>query len=120
MNIVMENIQVKCKGCGAAVDIKDGLIGLITRFGILCDNCRHTPVDYKSMPYNDYLKTEHWQQVRKEALVRAGYRCQLNSDHKNRLEVHHNNYNHLGAERPQDVFVMCEDCHGRHHGELPY
>lgn len=111
---------VKCKRCGSAVEVRDDLRGVVTRFGILCDSCRHVPLDYKSMPYSEYLKTEHWKAVRKAALQRAGNRCQLNSSHTKRLEVHHNNYDHLGEERPKDVIVLCRDCHSKHHRELPY
>lgn len=120
MDLSIGNMSTKCKKCGSVVVIKNDLAGLITRFGILCDTCRHTPLNYKEMPYKEYLKTEHWKAVRRAALERAGNRCQLNSNHTDRLEVHHNNYDHLGAERAKDVIVLCQECHGKHHRKLPY
>jgi hypothetical protein len=72
--------------------------------------------EYRNMPYEEYLKTEHWQKIRKEALLRAGYRCQLCNAAKP-LDVHHRTYERLGEERPDDVIAICRDCHERHHGK---
>lgn len=79
------------------------------------------PVDEQerlaSLPYGVYLKSAHWQQVRKDALTRAGNRCSLcNSD--SLLQVHRRTYERRGAERPGDVVVLCDSCHGRHHDAL--
>lgn len=68
--------------------------------------------------YRAYLQTEHWQRVRKEAKERAGYRCQLcGSDKVYNLEVHHNSYENLYNEKPEDVVVLCGPCHSRYHGD---
>lgn len=83
--------------------------------GYICDSCKQ--VEYKHMDYKEYLKTPHWQRVRGEALVRAGMKCQL-CPRKHLLEVHHNTYERLGAERPEDVIAICEGCHETHHGVL--
>jgi len=34
----------------------------------------------------------------------------------NGLEVHHNTYDRLWCEDPEDLAVVCADCHGTHHG----
>lgn len=68
-----------------------------------------------SMPYADYLKTEHWQQVRKSALARAEHRCQLCNAAEN-LNVHHRTYENRGAEKDSDVTVLCKPCHEQFHG----
>lgn len=67
--------------------------------------------------YQAYLKTPHWKRIRSEALQRAGNRCQLNASHTRNLQVHHNNYECLWHEGPEDVIVLCGDCHGRFHLE---
>lgn len=79
------------------------------------------PVDEQDrlarLPYRTYLRTDHWQRVRREALKHFANRCALCNSSK-LLEVHHRTYERRGAERPADVIVLCDDCHGRHHGKL--
>jgi len=62
------------------------------------------------MTYAEYLQTDHWKGIRAAALWFAGERCQLCGGHKD-LQVHHNNYNCLGHERPEDLVVLCDRCH---------
>lgn len=71
----------------------------------------------RTMPYQQYLQTEHWQFVRRAALARAGGRCQL-CNSPSRLQVHHRTYERRGAEHDTDVTVLCDNCHGRYHGKL--
>jgi hypothetical protein len=71
----------------------------------------------RAMPYDEYLKTEEWQMQRQAALRRANYQCFM-CRNKTKLEVHHRTYERLGAELPEDLIVLCEPCHRRHHGML--
>jgi hypothetical protein len=73
----------------------------------------------RAMPYDDYLKTEEWQMRRQAALRQADYQCFM-CPNKSKLEVHHRTYERLGAERPEDLIVLCESCHRRHHGMLAH
>lgn len=73
-------------------------------------------VELRTMPYADYLKTEHWQQVRTAALRRAGYRCALCNAKDTVLDVHHRTYENRGHEHSSDVIVLCRTCHGKFHG----
>lgn len=70
----------------------------------------------KFMPYEEYLQTNHWKDVRKRALYRSGYKCQLCSS-KGNLNVHHNTYENRGNEKDEDLIVLCEKCHGKFHGK---
>lgn len=81
---------------------------------------RFTVSELRSMPYKDYLQTDHWKAIRAQALARANYRCQV-SNSTYRLQVHHRTYENLGNERPEDVVVLCEECHALYHkrGKLP-
>jgi len=74
----------------------------------------------RRLPYAEYLKSRHWQRQRKEALERAGHRCQVCNVDELPLEVHHRTYERLGREVPDDLFVLCEVCHGifSKHGRL--
>ena len=67
--------------------------------------------------YAAYLDTPHWRTLRRLALEAADNRCLL-CDASETLEVHHRTYERLGAERLRDLVVLCEACHGRHHGVL--
>ena len=66
------------------------------------------------MKYMDYLNTEHWQKVRKDALKRSNYSCQL-CNSKDSLNVHHRTYERKGEELPSDVIVLCQFCHKKFH-----
>jgi 5-methylcytosine-specific restriction endonuclease McrA len=60
--------------------------------------------------YRTYLLTRAWQVKRAGALHRAGYRCER-CFAKYGLEVHHTTYERLGAERHEDLEVLCKRCH---------
>ena len=69
---------------------------------------------YADMPYPQYLLTEHWRKTRSEAILRAGSKCQVCSRPK-KLEAHHRTYDRVGHERPEDVTVLCSECHDLFH-----
>ena len=60
--------------------------------------------------YREYLESPHWEFVRDAALWAASYRCQLCRGQRD-LQVHHNNYDCLGDETPDDLVVLCKKCH---------
>lgn len=70
--------------------------------------------DLATMPYTEYLKTPHWATKRKEALDRASHRCTL-CNAEDDLHVHHRTYERRGWEQPDDLIVLCKDCHERFH-----
>lgn len=71
--------------------------------------------DLKSMLYKDYLETDHWKQLRKRKLRLSGYKCQICASKEN-LNVHHNTYENRGCEKDEDLVVLCNECHKKHHG----
>ena len=67
--------------------------------------------------YAEYIaESPWWRRVREDALDRANRRCQLCAA-QGFLNVHHNNYDRIGRERPSDVIALCRDCHAQHHGK---
>lgn len=68
--------------------------------------------------YLAYLNSPHWRWVRNRALKRVAYRCER-CDAKRDLQVHHKSYERLGAERPDDLEVLCFSCHADHHVAEP-
>jgi 5-methylcytosine-specific restriction endonuclease McrA len=73
----------------------------------------------RSMPYQEYLRTDHWRTARAGALRRAGYACQVCSA-KLDLHVHHRTYERRGCERENDLIVLCRQCHATFHGKLAH
>lgn len=71
----------------------------------------------RSMPYDEYLRTDHWQNKRASALEDAGYRCQICYSERN-LHVHHRTYKRRGHELPEDLTVLCSECHQHFHDKL--
>jgi chromosomal replication initiation ATPase DnaA len=70
--------------------------------------------ELRTMPYDQYLLTPEWQERRKQALLRAQYRCQV-CNSTERLHVHHRTYERRGAEEAGDLTVLCRDCHELYH-----
>lgn len=66
------------------------------------------------MNYREYLQSEHWLNMRRGALERAGWRCQV-CNNKTRLDVHHRTYERRGHELPDDLTVLCRSCHETFH-----
>lgn len=63
--------------------------------------------------YFTYIQSPQWKRKADAAKKRAGYRCQICNRHKSEvtLDAHHRTYERLGDERPDDITVLCRDCH---------
>ena len=66
---------------------------------------------YASLPYDDYLKTIHWQDVRARALLKDP--CCVICGGADCLQIHHTTYENLGYESDTDVITLCASCHER-------
>lgn len=64
--------------------------------------------------YHDYLQSPEWDRMRNEALAYHGHRCQICGNASN-LQAHHRTYDRLGNEDMDDLVVLCDRCHKRHH-----
>ncbi len=73
--------------------------------------------------YNEYIKSPEWRSRANAAKQRAGYRCRICNRHQREipLHAHHRTYERLGHELPDDITVLCEDCHHLYeqHKHLP-
>lgn len=69
--------------------------------------------------YAEYLRSDHWQNFRAlwaPRRTREGKPvCEFCLAGHLRLDLHHRTYKHLGAERAEDMVLLCERCHGRAH-----
>jgi len=77
-----------------------------------------SPEELAALPYDEYLKTDHWKQVRSTAYGAAGGRCQL-CNSGGEVHAHHRTYDNLGHEKPSDVTVLCAECHAKFHDKHP-
>ncbi len=65
------------------------------------------------LPYQTYLRTEHWRHVRRVILDERGHVCEECGASAVILHLHHLNYTHRGRElKHKDTLrVLCRDCH---------
>ena len=69
------------------------------------------------MPYDEYLKTEHWKKLSSAAKYAANGRCQL-CNGTGELHAHHRTYDRRGFEFDGDITVLCAECHGKFHDKV--
>lgn len=74
--------------------------------------------ELRTMPYGEYLKTDHWKSLRARMLKRANYSCQLCNASNVSLHVHHRTYENRGDEDYSDLIVLCAPCHSKFHDKL--
>lgn len=74
------------------------------------------------MTYQEYLQSDQWKIIRKEVVIRAGFKCQMcgwvNNENRYGLQVHHNTYENIGCERDEDLVALCNRCHDVFHRHL--
>ena len=70
------------------------------------------------MDYNTYIVSNAWR-VRRYRLAEAkGWKCDkcgFTPFSKSQIDVHHLNYECLGKETPEDVQLLCRNCHESKH-----
>lgn len=68
--------------------------------------------------YKEYLKTEHWKEVRIKKYKKKKRSCAICGSFE-KLEVHHLTYNNIGNEKGEDLRVLCHRCHELAHKLKP-
>ena len=74
--------------------------------------------ELKTMPYDQYLQSPEWAQIRHRSLMIADNKCQVCEASGVELHVHHKTYERRGEEPPDDLIVLCKDCHEKHHDKV--
>ena len=76
---------------------------------------KKTVVELKKLPYQDYLRTDHWKELRKKVKQRD-VSCRICNSLK-RLNVHHRCYESKGdaIKEINDLVLLCKDCHELFH-----
>lgn len=75
------------------------------------------PVDggpVKFMTYHEYIDSPEWNSRVNQYKDAAGWQCQEcgGTEH---LTGHHKTYINLGNEPPEDIEILCWDCHKTRH-----
>jgi 5-methylcytosine-specific restriction endonuclease McrA len=72
----------------------------------------------RNCDYQEYLNTPEWQAMREFINDRYNKRCALCGS-KSDLMVHHKSYERKGYEDPDDLILICGDCHRKFHDIEP-
>ncbi len=81
------------------------------------------PADHRRL-YLRVLASGRWARIRRDAIARAGGRCercgrQFGRRWRAKATVHHLHYETLGRETLADVEALCQLCHAEEHGTTP-
>lgn len=73
--------------------------------------------DLCNMPYDEFLKTDYWQAVRRKVLEDRGFTCESCRQETDHPHIHHKRYVNRGFELwfPEDLIVLCPCCHQEVH-----
>lgn len=122
-----------CKTCGKEIISDNSLWSLLLQPGYEkelasfrsysreCQDCDRKGLErvekrvIRQEDYREYLNSDHWKKTRAAALQRAGNKCQGCGGTYD-LQVHHKTYARRGHERPEDLEVLCRNCHKDEHG----
>jgi hypothetical protein len=61
--------------------------------------------------YNAHIQSSKWRNMRRERLAATGHRCERCGRLNVRLCLHHKTYARFGRELPNDVLLLCCQCH---------
>lgn len=66
--------------------------------------------------YEQYLKSDHWLELRKRKLMSVGFQCEDCGAETDDIQVHHSRYGNLVDVELPDLVALCRKCHSRRHG----
>jgi hypothetical protein len=89
-----------------------GCARLITKLAVLSGP---HPLPTLARGYRNYLASDEWLEKRRAAHERAGHRCQVCNSDSGDFDVHHRTYERVGKELPEDLLVLCRECHKLFH-----
>lgn len=77
------------------------------------DALNHFLKKHDKLDYHEYIRSPEWREKAEAAKERAGQRCQVCNRPRTEvtLDAHHRTYERLGREMPEDITVLCRDCH---------
>ena len=74
-----------------------------------------------AVDYAEYIQSETWREKTGDAIVRAGYRCQVCDKHRREVDLaaYHRTFARLGHERLEDITILCPTCYELNKKTLP-
>jgi hypothetical protein len=66
--------------------------------------------------YDQCISSTEWKNLRSKIIEERGNRCERCREQSVPLELHHVHYRSLGNEQPEDVQLLCGECHTRADG----
>ncbi len=61
--------------------------------------------------YRQSISSEQWKILKRKVIEQRGNRCQRCGQEGASLALHHLHYRSLGTEQPEDVELLCRECH---------
>lgn len=84
-----------------------------------CYACGETSMEYESIRrgndfgdrYQDRIASADWKTLKHKLVSQRGNRCERCACESTTLALHHKHYKSLGQELPDDLELLCADCH---------
>lgn len=77
----------------------------------------------KSIPhkekYHNYLKSIKWRNFSNRVKAQRNHTCEICGVKSYTLHAHHLTYERVFQENPNDIQVLCADCHYKEHNPQP-
>jgi hypothetical protein len=61
--------------------------------------------------YQQRISSAEWKELKRQLIEQRGNRCERCGQVSASLELHHVHYGSLGSEQPDDVELLCPECH---------
>lgn len=63
--------------------------------------------------YDQHISSAEWKSLKHKIIEQRGNRCERCGQENASLELHHVHYHSLGNEKPEDVELLCSECHSK-------
>jgi 5-methylcytosine-specific restriction endonuclease McrA len=71
----------------------------------------------KEQKYKSYIQSAKWRSFKKTIISHRGEKCEKCGSKPGSLDLHHKTYARLFNELPQDVMLLCRECHSNIHNK---
>lgn len=72
-------------------------------------------IGIRPMPYENYIKSQRWRDLRSLVLRRDGRQCRICGKTGGLMNVHHTSYDNGILEKGDNLVVLCPECHAKIH-----
>ena len=63
--------------------------------------------------YDQHISSAEWKSLKHKIIEQRGNRCECCGQEGASLDLHHVHYRSLGNEQPEDVELLCSECHSK-------